>query len=1313
MEKHLNVHAADSASVAHIRDSLGIPELVARVLVGRGISDVEQARLFLQPDIERDWNDPLLIPGMEQAVPVLADAIESHERIMVFGDFDVDGISSTAVLVKGFTALGAADVATLIPRREDEGYGLTDAALERVFADKPDVLVTVDCGITAACEVDRLIEAGISVVVTDHHEPGEGVPHDVPVVDPKLDAGCPSFDLAGAGVALKLVCALGARLGMPDLWRSLADLAMLGTISDRMKLEGENRALVVCGLKLLNDSPRPGIAAALALIPHATLPVTAVALSFGLIPRLNAAGRMLDAQIALDLLLVDDPVRGGLLAAKLEQVNDERRATEAELAEEALAQAQRVVNAHEEAGTPLRCLVLADEGWHEGVKGIVASRVASRYGVPVVLCTIEDGEARGSGRSSGQINLFDAVSACRDDTTRFGGHAAAVGVTVPVDKLDTFRADLDAALAAYTPEEFQVVEDVDAEVRLDELSASDIDALDMLEPFGQGNPEPLFLVRNVFLDRARVVGAAGNHLAFDATDGIHRVGGIYFRCESPERFMDAPGAVDILFRARVDEWRGTRSPKLYVQGMRPTSCEEDFPPALDDREDGRSSFIDDLFERGDECLSADRYASIVRSPSFHTKVAGVTYEGRQAIIATVEPGSAARLVREPDNAFDSQAVAVVSSQGQIGYLNKELAARIAPVLDADPAAYVVRIDEVTGGDAESRASSCALPASALSAAPSSPVGSATLVDSSDGQMRSSADGMSREEADGRGVKTLFDAVQEHKRSLGVNLVVEKADEAAARADMQGADEEREKRAIRRRAWESRATGTTQAERRSSLGKALAGELLGAGHALHRAQEDALENLSEDSSTLVVMATGRGKSLIFHVHAARLALLDHKASVLVYPLRALIADQAFHLIDTFSAFGLNVSVLTGESGETDRARVFENLDAGAVDVLLTTPEFLSIHARRFVSCGRIGFLVVDEAHHVGMSKAGHRPAYATFATTRRQFPEATVLAATATADDEVASQIVRELGMERLVLDEAVRENLHLDDQRGVKGRATYLATIAASGEKCVAYVNSREQSIQLARQLRRNLPNRALSIGFYNAGLPREDRKTVERMFREGQLRTIVSTSAFGEGIDIPDIRDVVLYHLPFNRVEFNQMAGRAGRDGADATVHMLYGAGDAGINERILSSNAPSRADLVVLYRTLKSAQAASVVEGDIDIFDNEPYFRMTNADIARLCVRMDARCSLDESGVSTGIAIFKELGFVHAFGAAAARRLHVVENSGHVELSQSIRYMEGCEELEAFEEFRSWALSASPDELLAGFNRPILPRADLIERS
>lgn len=1088
----------DRAAEQVLVRELGVPAIVARVLAARGVTDPDEARLFLSPSLTRDWADPLLIPGMAEAADRVERALADHEVIAVFGDFDVDGMSSTCLLTLALRRLGA-EVHPFIPNRFGEGYGLSREALARVRKTcDPDLVITVDNGIAARNEVAWLVSEGVDVVVTDHHEPAGLVPKDVPVTDPKLSADCPSRELAGAGVALKLVCELGRRLGQPDLWLDYTDVATLGTLSDMMLLQGENRALVAEGIARMRQVTRPGLVALAATAGQDISQVTADGLPFSIIPRLNAAGRMGSTDVAFDLLLTDDPAEAAVLAGKLEEINTERRSIESALTEAAMAKVEKTYHGG-------RCVVVGGEGWHEGVKGIVASRIVNRYHVPAILFTIQDGIARGSGRSVGEVDLFHAVEQCSDVLVRFGGHAGAVGVTCEASRLDEFRERLEAALAELPESQFQDTGEVAATVDLSELTVESIGALEMLQPFGQGNKKPLLASLGVTMRNRSRVGADGAHLRFLVTDGVTCVPAIMFRAPDVERAAGCDEAVDLVFEAVNETWQGRTKPKLMVRDI----CYRD--------------------------------QGIPGSPEL------------LAELGRCEEGCVCGADGGPDVADDHTS------------------------------------------DAE--------------------------------------------------------AV------------------SAARLSLLGLDYE-------------------------GLTSALAHSLIG-DKSLLPAQARALDLLGQGRSCMAVMATGRGKSLVFHVHAAREAILHGSASVFVYPLRALVADQAHHLSTQLAALGLAAAVLTGETAQAERERIYADLASDKVDVLLTTPEYLSIHVSDLAVCGRVGFLAIDEAHHAGMSKSGHRVAYADLPAIRAALGEPTCLAVTATARQDVARETCRLLGIDEadVVVDDARRPNLSVRDGRDLRDREGALVSVVAPGQKTIVYVSSREQSVQLVRTLRHRLPELAARIAFYNAGLPREVRARVEAAFREGGLSCIVSTSAFGEGVNLPDVRDVVLYGLPYGAVELNQMSGRAGRDGRPARVHMLFSARDMRLNERVISQAAPERDDLVALYRAIRTLADAS---GRLS---------STNEELLTMTAQVAPALQVSEQEVESGLAVFAELGFLHVSGWGDKRCIHVETSPARMELARSARYLEGEHLREEFREFADWVFSCPCEELLAHIDRPITP--------
>ena len=1084
------VLGADPAVERALADGLSVPPLVARIMAARGIKTIDEGRLFLTPSLERDWCDPLIIPGMEAVAARVERAVRDDESIVVFGDFDVDGITSTCLMTEALAALGAR-VHPFIPRRFDEGYGITEAALERMVAEaSPSVVVTVDNGIAARNEVAYLASRGIDLVVTDHHEPADLVPQGVPLADPKLADEGPSRELAGVGVALKLVQVLGARLGQPDLWRRYLEVAALGTVSDMMTLTPENRALVAAGVEQMRRTARPGYVALAALCRTDLASVTADGLSFSLIPRINAAGRMADPMLALNLLMAKDPVEAARLAAELEQTNARRRDIEAELTDEAVAEAERTY-------TGGRVVVVAGEGWHEGVKGIVASRLVNRYHVPALLFSVEDGVARGSGRSVGSVNLFEAVEQCADLLIRFGGHAGAVGVTCSVENLPAFRERLEEALSRLPREDFQDTGEVAAICSLDELDVETVSALSRLEPFGQGNKVPLIGIKNVLMCDRATVGRTGDHMRFVASDGMVSVPAIMFRVPDVEDMVSCDEVVDLVCEAVAETWQGRTKTKLMVK-------------------------------------------DVLRGQ---------------------------RLSPEEDD--------------------RPLAAASAPAPCGPAPADLAR----------KRERLAALPYDELT-------------------------------------RTIVHAF------IGANVP-------------------------------------------------------------HAAQLRALDNLGAGKNVMAVMGTGRGKSMIFHVHAAREAIAHGAASVFVYPLRALVADQAFHLRARMEQLGVGVGVLTGDTDMGERERLFSGISRGRVDIVLTTPEFFVLHADEFARSGRVRFVVVDECHHVADAPSGSRSAYLSFPYVLERLGSPRVLALTATAGASTYECVRDVLGIDSLVVDDTIRPNLAIEDDRDLSSRDRRLVSIVAEGTKCVVYVNSREQSVALARMLRHRIPGLGAAIAYYNAGLSHDERVQVEDAFRRGDVSCIVSTSAFGEGVNLPDIRHVVLYHMPFCATEFNQMSGRAGRDGEPARIHLLYSSRDARINERLLDSLAPARDDLVALYRALMTlSRTAARQTGGASFELDAPY-------VAQLARSIDARACVDERSVPAALGVFEELGFASVSGADERVRVEMAQHPGKVELGRSIRYLEGVRARMEFDRFKDWALKAPARDMLARVNRPITPQA------
>jgi single-stranded-DNA-specific exonuclease len=539
----------------------GYAPLLAALLACRGIDSPELAHAFLDVGSEA-LPDPLLLRDMDAAAERLCRAVNNCERVAVFGDYDVDGITSACLVTLWLTEHGVTAF-PYIPDRMMEGYGLSCAAIDTIAARGVSLIVTVDCGITAAQEASYARSLGIDMVITDHHECGASpLPEAVAVVDPKRpDSAYPNRELAGVGVAFKLLCA--AEGGAERLLERYADLVATGTVADVMPLTGENRYLVKRGLAAMSAAPRPGIAVLLSCSGAADRRLTASTVGFTLAPRLNAAGRLGRADVAVQLLMTDDEIQAETLAEELCRLNRERQELEQSIWEDARGMLS--------AQPPAAPIVLAREGWHQGVIGIAASKLSEEYSLPAVMICLDGDMGKGSCRSCGGFNLFDALSACSDCLEGFGGHALAAGLTIRRERVEDFRA----AIAAYyeeNPAPHGAALRCDLRIEdPDMLTLEGAEALEQLEPFGSGNARPTLCVTGAELERLTPIGG-GKHLRLTLCKGERRFECVLFARTEEELGLREGDAVDAAFYPQVNEFRSRRSLQLLITDLR-KSCD--------------------------------------------------------------------------------------------------------------------------------------------------------------------------------------------------------------------------------------------------------------------------------------------------------------------------------------------------------------------------------------------------------------------------------------------------------------------------------------------------------------------------------------------------------------------------------------------------------------------------------------------------------------------------------------------------------------------------------------------------------------------
>ena len=538
-------------------EAAGFTPLLTAVLALRGVENGQQARQLIYGGADC-IHDPLLMTGMPEARARILQAIERGETVAVYGDYDVDGITSTCLVTDYLRSRGL-NCIPYIPDRNEEGYGLNCAALDSLKAQGVSLVVTVDCGVTAVEETEYARALGIDMVITDHHEcKHDALPRAAALVDCKQEGDrYPNKDLAGVGVALKLVCACeGDSKAMLGRY---ADLVAIGTVADVMPLVDENRYIVKYGLELLEKNPRPGIAAMLRESSIDPKKLNASVIGYSLAPRLNAAGRLGHAAIAARLLMSQDPVTATNLAVELCELNRRRQNIETEIWQEA--------NQLLSDKAPDSPIVLASDKWHQGVIGIAASRLAEQYSLPAIMICLNGDVGKGSCRSYGGFNLFDALSSCSEHLLGFGGHALAAGLNIRKENLPAFRQALADYYRSNRPEPLP---EVQCDLLITDpalLSIDNVKSLDLLEPYGNSNPKPLMCISAVRLESASQVGN-GRHLRMRVRFGDNRFEGIFFSHSLSELGLREGELVDVAFRPQINEYRGNVSVQLVVSALR-------------------------------------------------------------------------------------------------------------------------------------------------------------------------------------------------------------------------------------------------------------------------------------------------------------------------------------------------------------------------------------------------------------------------------------------------------------------------------------------------------------------------------------------------------------------------------------------------------------------------------------------------------------------------------------------------------------------------------------------------------------------------
>ena len=510
MNKQWEVFNTDEEKIAEISSKFNISKVVSKIIVNRGLTNEDDIHTFLNPT-RHDFHDPFLLPDMDKAVNRIIEAINNNEKTVIYGDYDVDGITSSTVLKRYLEERGLhTDIYT--PNRLDEGYGLNVQAINKIASEGYKLIITVDCGITGKVEVDEAKKLGIDIVITDHHEPTEKLPSAIAVVDAKRkDSVYPFKGLAGVGVAFKTMQAISMKLGLSEeTYLKYMDIVCIGTIADIVPLKDENRVISKLGLKLIKQTRNVGIKNLLTSTGYRKIDSSTV--SFGMAPRINACGRMGHEKTAVELFLTNDTEEAKQITQELNKYNQQRQDIEKNIFEEA----KKLID--EKQGP---CIVIGKENWHHGVIGIVASKITELYGKPSILLCYEDDIAKGSGRSIKGFDLFEALEQCNENIEQFGGHNMAIGITIRKEKLNKFINEFEEYAKEKNIESIVPVIKIDEKIELKDIDIEDIRQLKLLEPFGEENPTPLFQLDNLKIISIRAL-SEGKHLKMVLKDDFNK-----------------------------------------------------------------------------------------------------------------------------------------------------------------------------------------------------------------------------------------------------------------------------------------------------------------------------------------------------------------------------------------------------------------------------------------------------------------------------------------------------------------------------------------------------------------------------------------------------------------------------------------------------------------------------------------------------------------------------------------------------------------------------------------------------------------------
>ena len=558
MKKKWSFYEVEESKIEEISNKYNISKLLAKVLVNRGITGEQDIRIFLDPT-RSDFYDPFLLPDMEKAVDRIVKAIHNNEKVMIYGDYDVDGITSVTVLKKFLKERGL-ETGVYIPNRLEEGYGLNKEAVKKIIDQKYTLIITVDCGISGIDEIEECNELGVQTIVTDHHEAGDILPNAYAVVDAKRkDNKYPFRELAGVGVVFKLIQAISTKLNLEDKeYLKYLDIVAVGTISDIVPLVDENRVIAKLGLMLIKMTKNIGLRELIIASNYKQIDSSTV--SFGIAPRINACGRMGHQEEALDLFLTDNIVEAKEITNQLNRYNSERQEKESNIYKQALQKLQ------EEGIEDKNAIVLGGDNWYHGVIGIVASKLTESFFKPTILVCFEGEQGKGSGRSIPSFDLYEALNYSGDYLEKFGGHAMAVGLTVKKENFENFKEKFEEFATQKNVKQILPTIKIDSEISKSDLKIETVEELKKLEPFGERNERPYFLYKGVKINSIRAL-SEGKHLKLSVRDDSQIIDVIGFNLGNLADEFLIGDKVDLVGMLEINEFNGMKKVQINLKDI--------------------------------------------------------------------------------------------------------------------------------------------------------------------------------------------------------------------------------------------------------------------------------------------------------------------------------------------------------------------------------------------------------------------------------------------------------------------------------------------------------------------------------------------------------------------------------------------------------------------------------------------------------------------------------------------------------------------------------------------------------------------------